>query len=256
MTAFSHRFLTSIIREIQKSRIDIPLSAFCWALAFAACLDIVIMEWEIPVAAACLIWLMSFINARREGAAPAPLMALLPVIALIVLATRSVNTYILPYFFPALVIHVPALVICNQSLRRIGYYSAASMACAAPALGYSFEMQPFSVLCYRPVWILAFLLWLQWGTVSFGNGSNLNKKMFKPLLFMVTAELGILLLSTGEDTPEQTFALSAIAALLLSQASVLAAKRFCPQRVAWVSSPLLTALPAVVYFLFGNTRLL
>lgn len=242
----------SLLHRCLAIKADVALAAFVWTLAFSACNDVLLLPWEAPAAAACLAWLMSVIHARQETERlPSPITAI-PAVGLVVLTYAGLSSYLLPFFFPAFLFHFATRFFRNPRLRAFGNLGAVSMACAAPAAGYSFEAAPFSLPQNPAVWILAGMLWVQ------SHAHRSTEPLGRTAHLCCTAALLALCiaLAVEGDSTQQALAVTLSATLVLNELFAYAVQRFRPALLPLAASPLSSALPAaVIYLLLGTPSL-
>lgn len=252
MLGFALTVLNDFIRPLLNTKAAVALAAFVWTLAFSACNDVLLLPWEVPAAAACLAWLMSVIHARQETERPPSPVTMLPAVGLAVLTYTGLSSYLLPFFFPAFLFHFATRFFRNPRLRSFGNLGAVSMACAAPAAGYSFEAAPFSLPQNPAVWILAGVLWVQ------SHAHRATEPLDRTAHLCCTAALLALCiaLAVEGDSTQQALAVTLSSTLVLNELFAYAVQRFRPALLPLAASPLSSALPAaVIYLLLGTPSL-
>lgn len=237
----------SLLHRCLAAKADTALAALAWTLTFAACTDVLVMPWEVPAAAACLAWLMSLIHACRQHSCPPAPVTLLPAAGLVVLAYTGLPSYLLPFFFPAFLLHVLTRFVRRPLLRDFGNHAAVALVCAAPAAGYSFEATPFDLPQNPAVWLLAGVIWVRPHRTT---GDLIRKARPVCTAVLMAACIGIVLVG---NSSQQAMTLPISATLVLNEIAAYAVRRFRPTLLPLAESVLVSVLPATATYLLFFT---
>ena len=243
------------VKLLRHSRSDNAVAALCWAVAFATCMGVLLIPCAHLITTAAVVWLMNLIRAYREKEAPPSPWCLLPCMGLLIGAAPWCTDYLLILLTPAVFIYALSLVFKSPALRHTLHDAAVVLACAAPAAAHSFEITPFSLFSYTPVWLVVVLMWVQRVTADEGC-QKVQKLRWKPFIGFLVLMFGCVKVIYEGYHDESCFAVSVIASAILIQGALLAGRRFIPSLQPLVTSPLLLALPPTLLFFFsGTTRL-
>ena len=156
--------------------LDAPVAALCWALAYAALLDMPMITSGPLLLLTASVWLFTigtrlyravvarrgwYILFYRSHLAPLTLLILCVSAATLWMLFYYVGQILLLYALaPMAMLALSRLVRMVEVLRGLCYATAFALACSVPSGFYSVLVSPFDLFLFGPTWYLALLMLL------------------------------------------------------------------------------------------------